>query len=378
MKTRIFSFIIFIMVLNLASLATVVNNTDIEDGITKNEKGIYEEDYLFVGKTLNFSGETEDLIFVGKELKQSGKTKLGLISIGKDIWVKGSVGNGIIAGCENLTIKDTITGTNFFGCKEFELDKKAVINGDVFGGAGNINIDGTINGNVYLGAGKININGVINGDVKAYGGRIIIEDNGQINGNLTYGTKEKLSEKELAKVTGDIRFDDTKKFKDAKEFPKEIVAFFGLLFVMIMFLSFIASGSILLTFPVFRGIEKKRTEKTYLHTALWGLIPIFMYPALIVAFILAGITIPFAIILMLAAIPLFFIAHIIGTTMLGQYLAMKFNWKVEKRHYHFLIGAGIGLVLSIIPIIDALAFLIISGLGWGMYISVIFNKKIEA
>lgn len=377
MKPRFLNFIIFIMVLNFAAMATIVNKSDIENGTTKNESGIFTEDYVFIGKALNFSGETEDLIFVGEELRHNGKTKLGVVGIGREISLKGSIGNGIIAGCKSLNIKDSIAGTNFIACKDFELDKKAVINGDVFACASKIDIDGIINGNIFLCAGQISINGVINGDVKAYGGRVIIEDNGKINGNLTYGTKEKLTEEELTQVTGNIHFDDTKKFENAKDFPKEFIAAFSIILFIIVLLSFIVSSLILLSLPIFKNIERKRTEKTYLHTMLWGLIPIFMYPALVVTFMLMGITIPFALLLLIASIPIFFVVHIIGTTMVGQFLVMKFNWNIQKRHYHFLIGALAAAIISIIPIIDALAFLVISGLGWGIFISFLFNKNIE-
>jgi hypothetical protein len=51
-------------------------------------------------------------------------------------------------------------------------------------------------------------------------------------------------------------------------------------------------------------------------------------------------------------------------------------WSVEKRHYHFPIGVLAGMVLSWIPIVNFLACLFVSALGWGVYLSFLFNKNL--
>ncbi|MFC1476393.1 polymer-forming cytoskeletal protein [Fibrobacterota bacterium] len=360
--------------LSFASSTIIVNQCETEDAI-KNETASFDKDYLYMGKSLTFSGEAEDLVFLGKSLEFSGKTRLGLLAAGKQLLLTGTAGNGIIAGCKDMVIEGDITGTNYIGCKKLLISDSAQITGDVFAGCGDLTIDGTIKGNVYIGAGKVTINNEINGDVKVYGGRIIISENGKINGNLMYGTKEKLTESELARVSGEVHYDESKKCGDEDNFPFGALAAFKIIFSLLLILSFIIVGVILLFLPVFKKIEIDRTPKTFWRTALWGLIPIFMYPAVFVLSIIMGITIPFAIILILAFLPLLFVAYIIGTTMAGQFIAKKFKWNVQKRHYLFLIGALASAVLSIIPVIDFLVVVLLSSLGWGVFISFLFNKS---
>jgi hypothetical protein len=60
----------------------------------------------------------------------------------------------------------------------------------------------------------------------------------------------------------------------------------------------------------------------------------------------------------------------------GKYLASKFKWKVEKRHYQFLIGALAGAIVSMIPFINFLSMLFISSLGLGVVLSFLFNKDL--
>jgi hypothetical protein len=80
--------------------------------------------------------------------------------------------------------------------------------------------------------------------------------------------------------------------------------------------------------------------------------------------------------LMLAFVPLFFIAYIIGLTLVGKYIVTKFRWNVQKRHYQFLIGALVSTIISMIPFINFLACIFLSALGWGVYISFLFKRDL--
>jgi hypothetical protein len=153
---------------------------------------------------------------------------------------------------------------------------------------------------------------------------------------------------------------------------------FGYIIALGLFISFVIVGSLLLFVPACRKLDAQQSEKTFWHTALWGLIPVLMYPAVIVLSFILIITIPFALVLMLAFVPLFFVACIIGTTLAGKYLAAKLKWHMQKRHYQFLIGALAGAVICLIPYINFLVMIFTSALGWGIYLSILFSKDLTA
>ncbi len=375
MKNRIFSTILLVFCISLSVYSTIIINQSEKEGAIKIETASFEEDYLYLGKALHFSGEAEDLVFLGESLEFNGKTRLGIIGAGKELLLTGNTGNGIIAGCKDMTIEGDIIGTNYIGCKNLLISESARIIGDLFAGCGKLTIDGKIDGDLFIGAGEININNEINGDVKVHGGRIIISENGKINGNLSYVTKEKMTETELSRVSGEVIYDESKKCGDDDVTFGGFVIF-KIIFNLLLLLCFVIVGVIILFLPVFKKIETERTSKTFWHTALWGLIPIVMYPAIIVLSIVMVITIPFAIILILAFFPLFFVTYVIGATMVGQFIAMKFKWNIQKRHYHFLIGALACAILSIIPVIDFITVILLSSLGLGILISFFFNKKL--
>jgi hypothetical protein len=378
MKSKIAAIIGFVVCLNMAASAMVIHNycKDKEECI-RTESGIFNEDYLFLGPELNFSGEAEDLVFLGKRLTFTGKTKLGLISLCRNLIYSGTSGNGIIAGGMDIVINGRIANNSYIGCKSFTMSDIAVADGNLFIGCAKLLIDGKINGDLYTGAGEIVINNEIHGNVTAYAGRIIIGKNGKINGNLTYAAKEKLSAGELAKVTGIVKIDENHKWgKGWDSFSKFKKSSIGFLIGLGLFLSYLIIGSLLLFVPVFRKLDVPQSDKTFWKSSLWGLIPVLMYPAVIVLCFALVITIPLAIMLMLACVPLFFVANIIGTTLAGKYLIAKLKWNVVKRHYQFLIGTVAVAIVLMIPFVNFLAFIFIFALGWSVYLSFLFNKDL--
>lgn len=343
-----------------------------KEAVIRTESGVFNEDYLYLGSELNFSGEAEDLVFLGKRLTFNGKTKLGLIALCEKLIFSGEAGNGIIAGGMDVVVNGTIASTSYIGCKSFNLSDKAVVNGNLFIGCAKLSIDGNLFGDLYAGAGEIVINNEIHGNVTAYGGRIIIGEKGKIIGNLKYSTKETPSEKELARVTGAVEKDENHKFD--WNFPSKMRNAVFFFICLAFFISIVFVGSLLLFIPAFRKLDAQQSAKTFWNTSLWGLIPVLMYPAVVILCFAMVVTIPFAVVLLLAFFPLFYIAYIIGTTLVGKYIVKKCKWNVQKRHYQFLIGILAGFIITMIPFLNFLYMIFIFALGWGLYISFLFNK----
>jgi len=376
MRIKITAIVATVLCMTMAPSAMVIHNYCKEKEGVRSESGIFNEDYLFLGHELTFSGEAEDLLFLGKRLTFTGKTKLGLIALCEKLIFSGTSGNGIIAGGWDIVVDGKITGNNFIGCKTVVLSEGTVVKGTVFAGCARMRIDGKINGDLYAGAGELVINNTVEGNVTAMGGRIVFGEKGKIHGNLTYGTKEKLSEADAVKVSGAITVDESlKNDKDWKSFV-EFFKNMGNIMCFVLFFSCIIVGCLLLFLPIFKKLDAPQSEKTFWNTSLWGLIPMLMYPALIVLCCILIIPIPMAIVLALAFFPLVYISYTIGTTLIGKYLVMKLKWNVQKRHYQFLIGALAGAILSIIPFVNFLFMLFVISLGWGMYVSFLFNKDL--
>jgi cytoskeletal protein CcmA (bactofilin family) len=367
-------FLVMVPSAGVPSKMVVNNNTGEADGITS-VSGTFEDDYLYLGNELRFSGDAEDMIFLGKRMTFDGVARLGLIALCKDLIFTGKVGNGIIGAGMNMHIEGDVKDNNYFLCKSLHVSEKSVIDGNLFAACAKMYLNGVVNGDLYVGAGEVVINNQINGNAKIYAGRITIGEKGKINGNLTYASKEKLKPEVLKKITGTVQVDEKHKFETPEIARKNWLAFKAF-FSIAMFVCFVIIGSLLLFLPVFTKLDANlHSERSFWYTGLRGLIPVLMYPAVVIVCFILIVTIPFALVLMLAAIPLFFFTQIIGLTLLGKYLSFKFKWNIKKRHLQFLTGAVAGVILSIIPAVNFLSTLFISGLGWGIFINFLFNRK---
>lgn len=374
MKKNIFLILILLLSMTYAKPARVVAKCDTTD-TELTETANFEDDYIYLGKSLTFKGEAEDLIYLGQTLEFEGKTRLGIIAAGEDIRLKGSSGNGIIAGCEKIIIEGTVEGTSFIGSETAWIQEEATVSGDIFAGCGRLIIDAPVEGNIYAGAGKVTINNEIHGDVTVYGGRIVITPKGKINGKLKYSTKEKLTEEELTRITGKVTYEENDGFDTSFSMPQKVKAAFSFIIGFMLLVSLLIGGGLILFLPAFKSIETPNRVKSFGRIGLWGLIPIFMYPAVVLICLMLVVTIPIGLILILAFVPLFFVARVIGAVLVGQFISQKLNWNITNRHYHFLIGVAVYAILSTIPVVNFLTWFFYAGLGWGVYISFLFGIK---
>lgn len=379
-KYLLTTFLIFLISITLFGIKIQKSDTKLI------EKETFNNDYLFKGNELEFSGVADDLYFFGKRLNFTGETGSSLYAFGRELIINGKVKNNIMTGGVFVNLFGEIDDNAFITGKNIDVQKNSVINGALFIAGKSINLSGTINGNVYIGGANLTIDGTINGDIVAYTGKINITNNGVINGNLKYQSENELSELEKSRVTKSVEYNKNYRFNKHYRFNKNfndikdrnIHKFFKLIFIIFKFLSLIAliiSGLLVLLFPIMKKTEEERSSKRFWFSSLWGLIPILIYMPIIFTLFMLGITIPLAFILVLAGFPLIFITKVLGITMLGQYLFKKFKWNDSKRFVYFLFGLVFYAILSFIPVIAFLSMIFFSSLGWGYILEGLFNRK---
>ncbi len=335
----------------------------------------YKEDYLFSGEILDFRGTARDLFFFCETLDFSGNTKLALNGLAHDIYVRGDVKNGVKAAGRYIDIIGSVTGTSFLAGEKIVLGRDGRMEGDTFIGARKITILGKHIGNLNAGAGEISIQNKIEGDVDVYTGQLQIGEQGQIVGNLTYHSDQEISEEEASRVTGNITFEKKEKGMFGKRFAEDIIP--KSIFLSFIFkLSYIVFGLLILLFPICKLLEERYNRKEILSLSLWGLIPVFVYPSAIIVSILLVITLPLAAALALAFMPVLFITKALGLTMIGGYLAERFNLNTNSRFLYFLMAVIPYSLLALIPFFGALLLVFVSSIGCGLLLSKLFNKKL--
>lgn len=378
--------IMLITILLLLTASSIPAYELVRDEGSRNEEGIFEDDYLFFGNSLQMSGEFDDLFFLGRSLIFLGKARLGILAFGQDINLSGDIGNGIIAAGELLRVSGEVKGSCFLAGRNIIIEKDTVITGPVFLGAERIIIKGTINGDVYAGAGWIDITGKVNGslitrcgslqidneidgDVDAVCGSIVITDRGSVNGNLLYVAKKEPTENDLKRVKGSVQIKpDAKVFKPYKKsiWPKILIN-----------ISLILTGLLILIIPATKSLDEKSSNDRFWRRFLWGLIPFLIYPSAIILFSVLVVTIPFALILLMAAIPVLYLTMVFGSVLLGKYIAGIFKLQATKRYFFYIIGASLCFIISYIPFLSIILTIIVSSLGWSYLLTCIFQDKFQ-
>ena len=370
MKIKILFILTLLLSLGFSAMAIELKITE-EDFI---ENGRYSEDYLFTGKHLQFEGSARDLFSFGEQVDFSGDLSLGLFAGAKTVNVSGTVNNGIKAGAQIINISGQVTGTSFLGAEEVIWGPDSQTVGDTFIGARKAILQGKMKGNLYVGAAEVSIQNVIEGDVNIRAGQIRISEQGKIVGNLTYYSDEELSAEEASRITGTIKYveDSEGIFTSKHDFEDRDMP---IAFWIIFKLALAVLGFIILLLPVTKGLEKQLKLNEVLSHSLWGLIPIFMYPTVIVFSILLIITIPLAGSMLLAFVPIIFITKTIGLTLIGGYLANQLNLNIRSRFLFYLIGIVLYSLLSAIPYFGFLLLIFVTSIGCGLALSLLLNRK---
>lgn len=371
MRAKLFLTVLLVVFLhvNIGAVELVIH----ED--LKSETMKFDDDYVYLGQKLVFSGEAEDIIFLGENLDFTGKTKLGMFALGEGILINGTIGNGIAAAGENISIKGDVKGTNFIAGRRIVIEKETSIEGSIFVGSAELIIRGKVNGDVYVGAGKVTVENTINGNINAHTGRLMILNDGKINGNLNYTSDKELSQEELSKISGKVEFEKKEHSKMKHLFKKTGIWKVPYLIKLFFLVSFLISGLLFLFLPPTKVLETPRSGDKFWFTSLYGLIPLFMYPAIVVLSALLVITLPLTGLLLLAILPLSFVTKTLGITLLGQYLSGLFKIEKVNRFLYFLVGMVCAALVNFIPFLNFIFSIFIASLGFGLIISHMFKLK---
>lgn len=368
------TFIFLLSLLFACSLNLGAIELRIEEEKELTETGQFDDDYFFAGKRIDFKGAARDLFLFAEEVSFSGNSSLALFAFAEFVNTAGNVGNGIKSAARVVNISSTVRGTSFLAGEQVNWEPGSKTVGDTFIGARKARIQGKITGDLYIGAADVSIENVIHGNVKMHAGQLTIPEGGKIVGDLYYSTDNRLSPEEASRVTGEIRFEQTEggPFHDSINSDDFSGSFWFSIFFKISYAVF---GFLILLFPVAKVLEKKLNRSEILSYGLWGLIPIFMYPTILVISAVLVITLPLAIAMLLGFLPLIFISKAIGITVIGGFLANALNLRSTSRFLYFLIGIVLYSLLSFIPIFGGLLLVFVSSIGCGILLSLLIGRK---
>lgn len=348
------------------------------------EAGSIQDDYVFLGERLSFTGRAHSLYFLGRDLELSGGTRDSVFAMARALDIDGDIGEDAILAGRTVDLTGRFGSTTFAAGSTVYLSDAGQVGGGLFAAGRHVEIAGEVRGNLYAGARRLIISGRVDGDVHAGAGEIVLEDGAVITGDFIYKSDRQLSQDELGAVQGQVTFkeaDFTKEWREGRWWLRVG----SVIFTLVVLLSGLVFALLFNLFPGLRVQASSRGHARFWTTFAWGLIPFFGFPiaigALFLAGFLFGITVPIAMSLSFGLGLVMFILTALSLPEIGGYITRLFGWRLTAREggavfVRILIGFVPVLVLGLIPFVQSAVFVVVLALGWGVAIERLFDVRL--
>lgn len=235
------------------------------------------------------------------------------------------------------------------------VERGQVVDG-VFVAHGDVRIAGRVDGDVAVASGDVLVTGVVDGDLAAFSGRARLLPGAVITGDLTYGDEEPVVARR-ATVEGDVSKED---ISDALDIAPVVSAF---AFWIATAISGLALGLLLLVLAP-RAADAAFTQaQTRFGTVVWmGLAVLVGLPILAAIAAITLVGLPLAIGIFLAWLPLASVAFVTSAWAIGRAIVKP----PTSRYLSFLAGFAILQLITLIPIVGFIAWLVAVVIGFGM------------
>jgi cytoskeletal protein CcmA (bactofilin family) len=331
-------------------------------------------DTLFAaGQTVTIDGTINgDLIAFGQEVTVRGNVTGNLVTGAQSVTIEGTVGGTVLGAGEGLRLENARIGRDFYGFGNgVNIGSGANVAGNAMGFGETVNVDGRV-GIDFKGFGsKVTVSGAVEGDVDGFGQTVTVESTARVGGNVTghVDSAGDLSVVDGANVGGTVseklveREQRRNHYETVGYYTSQIIRLAG---------AFLTGLVLLWLFPALRAASLP-DPIAVLRSFGIGLAAAVTAPvaALIVCVTIVGI--PLAVLtFLLGAIGLYFskavISQIIGRAVLRN----------RPTPVHYAVTLLVGLVIVIVtinlPWIGGLANLILTLVGFGVIVSLIFAR----
>lgn len=336
--------------------------------ITKDE--IINDDLYFSGNSITVDGIINgDLVAAGADVKVTGTINGGILAAGGSITVNGNVTGDIRAAGGTVIIGGDVGDNAIVFAGNLNLEKSARIARDLTIGVGNAVIDGTVNGNINGGASNVEMRGETKGNVTIdVGNNMNIYPGAKIGRNLEYTAPRP------AEISGTVSGKTSYKERIVKErgpgITGEIISYLWLLLIGIV--------SLMLAPEITQRISDNVSVKP-LKNLLWGILFLIVTPIFALILLITIIGIPISLILISLYIIYVYISRVFVGFWIGQYILKQ----LKKETRYKVLNLAIGLVIIFIginlPFLGMFIHLIIILLGLGAIVLTVYDiyKKLK-
>ena len=326
-------------------------------------------DLFGAGQSIFIDGVVNGDVYAGGEtFTINGKIKEDALGFCRRMNVYGDVEDMVLFFGKRLTIRGHVAGDVLAFGGEVHIAEGARIDGSLFIGTGNLNMEGgTVAGNVSGGAGRIYLNGDIGGDVDLEAGFVRFGDDYRAGGVTHLTLPEELDKEEAGNVPAnlEITVKERRKFYQRWFFYWSMIALLvtGVLMVS-LFKNFTRD---IITFAS-RAIGKSLGV---------GFVTLIVVPVVALILLLLVVTIPVSLIAMAVYFMALYLAKVFTALFIGNYLleTMRRNGVPPNLFLALLLGVIFVMLLPQLPFIGWLMKLAIVSFGLGGMVVYVWNFK---
>lgn len=371
MRKTLTSLTIFLAVFFLFSVTKVSAKVITEKtGPVNIGKAEIVNDDLFIGaQTVEIDGTVNGDVFIGAQTVKIAGIINGNLHVGANtLDLSGTVKGNVYAGAQNVLVSSsTIGGSLLVGAATVNVDKDSVVSGSILAGAGALSIDSQVKRSVYAGTGALTIG-----------------SDAFIGKDLYYAAGENQGQASISKsavISGNVYKSEVKTASASagiEAAKKQIPAAFG----AVRFGSSIAFfvGSLIVAFLYLKLFGKHFTQTSdIVSKSFWKsfgvgfLVSIAFIPGLIILLITV-IGIPLAGLAILMFMLYSYLAKIVVSLPLGNWVSKRFSWKMSTFGTS-AFGLLTIFILRIIPVVGFLTGLVVLWTGLGALTLRMFQKS---
>lgn len=369
--------IIFAVILVLCFLPTVVFGYEIIRGETvviSRQQPVDGNLYIAAQNITIDQNINGDVFCAAQSVVINGNVEGSVFCAGQTVTVNGNI-KGSIRTAGNTIMINREVGQNVMAIgAAINLGEDARVGWDLLIGAGSAVVRGDINRSVYGGGGNVFIDGIVGDDVKlglskktgnqneSQSPKLRIGENARIGGNVEYRSRSQAEIAEGSEINGEVKRNEvaTREEKEGEGFLGYVI---GIIysFLAALIVSFVL---IALFGDKIKFITDKMLEKVGASIG-WGLLIMIVGPIVLILLSATLIGIPLALILFVLWLVALYVSEILVGILVGRYILKK-DKEVTKKSLYLcaLVGIAVSWIIFSIPIVGWFLWLV--AMWWGL------------
>lgn len=358
-----------------AFAAEFIAPKDDNQNITLSKGETHKNVYIAAGSVFVNSDVSGDLFGAGGTIIVEGNIEQDAVVAGGTVMINGNVGGDIRVAGGEVTINGSVSGDVLVAGGTVRLTEKASVAGDLAAGAGDLSIDGIIAGSVKIAGGVVRLNSSLPGSVKVVADeKLTVGSKAIIPGGISFKGSQEAVVEDGAQV-GTINFEKVAAHQKGA-LNGMMFAIFSIAFV-IKALGLILAG--LLLMKLFPRTAKNSVDS--MRDGMWrntgvGFIALIVGPIVAILLLVTLFGMYIAGLLFFAWLIMLILSILVACVFSGAWIIMKLT-KKESLVYNWqalVIGVVAIAILSIVPVIGGIAFLILLMMAFGGIIRQFYSR----